>query len=96
MTLFRTKDGRYLAAAGREAAPEGAEVVEQSKLSLNGLQAAIQALSGRPCGRPESRAAGLRRLGKLLGHPAFEKRSHVRPPAATGYHGRQAVASLRR
>ena len=48
MTLCRTKDRRYLAAAGRKAAPEGAEVVEPSRLNLGGLQAAIM---GRRAGR---------------------------------------------
>jgi len=47
MTLCRTKDGRYLAAAGREAAPEGSEIVEPSNLSLSGLQAVITPPNGR-------------------------------------------------
>ena len=47
MTLCRTKDGRYLRAAGREAAPEGSEVIEPSKLSLSEPQAVVAALRGQ-------------------------------------------------
>jgi len=66
MTLCRTKDGRYLRAASREAAPEGSEVVEVLRLSLQGLQAAISVLAGRPCGRPQDKPStqGLRTATK--------------------------------